>query len=52
MHDDRQRTAALSRGLTVHCTEKQKPSDAAKQQWRNYSWSELMKRVFCGDARD
>src|SRR5207248_9868330 len=43
-------TPVCSGADLADCGEKQEPADAVARQWRNYSWSELMKRVFAADV--
>jgi hypothetical protein len=44
-------SAATSSGADLaDCGEKPKPADAANRHARNYTWSELMKRVFAADV--
>ena len=44
-------TSATSSGTDLaDCAESEKPADAAKQRVRNYTWCELMKRVFAADV--
>ena len=43
-------TSAPSGGADADCGNTEKPADAAKQRGRNYTWSELMKRVFAADV--
>jgi hypothetical protein len=39
-------TAASNGANTANCCEKQTPADLSERHGRNYTWSELMKRVF------
>src|SRR5207302_6302875 len=43
-------TAASSGANPADCSEEQKPADGAERPGRNYTWSELMKRVFAADV--
>src|SRR5947209_4854739 len=43
-------TATSGGADLANCDEMEKPADAAQQRGRNYTWSELMKRVFAADV--
>ena len=43
-------TAASSGANPADCREKQAPADPRQRHGRNFTWSELMKRVFAADV--